>query len=157
MHTNIFRAAILATATAIFTAPNSLAVEFDFSVADYDIDAVMNNTVTLGASWRIEERSDDLVGKSNLNPSVCSGPYQSCQGLHRLQNFPAQRLASAPGMASINFDDGNLNYDKGDITQAPFKLSQDLTLSFGDYGCCRALKTDQLCSLKIDQGWRPRA
>jgi hypothetical protein len=134
MHTNIFRAAMLATATAIFTAPSSLAVEFDFSVADYDIDAVMNNTVTLGASWRIEERSDDLVGKSNLNPSVCSGPYQSCQGLHRLQNFPAQRLASAPGMASINFDDGNLNYDKGDITQAPFKLSQDLTLSFGDYG-----------------------
>ncbi|MGQ0700227.1 MAG: DUF1302 family protein [Panacagrimonas sp.] len=118
----------------LLAGPAANAVEYDFSAGGFDFSSVLNNTLTLGAAWRIEGRSNDLVGKSNLDPGVCSGPYQSCQGLHRLQNFPAQRLASAPGMASINFDDGNLNYNKGDIIQAPLKLSQDLTVSFGDYG-----------------------
>ncbi len=110
------------------------AAELKFSFADTDFTAVINNTVTFGASWRIENRSDDLVGKSSLDPNVCSGAFQSCQGVHRAQSFPAQRLADAPGMASMNFDDGNINYDKGDITQAPFKLSQDLNIKFGDFG-----------------------
>lgn len=112
------------------------AIEFDFDVLDADFTGVMNNTVTFGASWRIEDRDDDLVGKSALNPDLCTGQYQSCQGLHRNQIFPSERLATAPGMASLNFDDGNLNYDRGEITQAPLKLSQDLTLQFrdGTYG-----------------------
>lgn len=114
--------------------PAALAVEFDFQAGDTAVTSVLNNTMTLGAAWRIEERSDDLVGKANLDPGVCAGQYQSCQGLHRLQNFPAQRLAAAPGMASVNFDDGNLNYNRGDIIQAPFKLSQDLTVNFGSFG-----------------------
>lgn len=114
--------------------PAAIAAEFSFDIGDTAFSAVLNNTVTLGASWRVENRADDLVGKSSLNPSVCSGPYQSCQGLHRLQSYPAAHLAAAPGMASMNFDDGNLNYDKGDITQAPFKLSQDLNIKFGDFG-----------------------
>jgi len=125
----------IACAAALVTlAPKALAVDFNFQAGDTAVSAVLNNTVTFGASWRIEDRAEDLVGKANLNPTVCSGQYQSCQGLHRLQNFPAQQLARSPGMASVNFDDGNLNYDKGDITQAPFKLSQDLTVSFGNYG-----------------------
>lgn len=113
---------------------NALAAEFSFNLFNTDFTAVSNNTVTFGASWRIEDRADDLVGKSSLNPGVCAGAYQSCQGLHRNQTHPSQRLFDAPGMASMNFDDGNLNYDKGDITQAPFKLSQDLNIKFGDFG-----------------------
>ena len=126
--------ATAALAVSMAGIPDAAAAEFDFSIGDTQFSAVLNNTATLGASWRIESRSDDLVGKSNLNPDVCSGAFQSCQGVHRAQSFPAQRLADAPGMASMNFDDGNLNYDVGDITQAPFKLSQDLNIKFGDYG-----------------------
>jgi len=120
---------------ACATAPLGVqAAEFNFNLGDTTFSAVLNNTATLGASWRIEDRSDDLVGKSNLDPDVCSGAFQSCQGVHRAQSYPSQRLFEAPGMASMNFDDGNLNYDKGDITQAPFKLSQDLNIKFGNYG-----------------------
>ena len=32
-----------------------------------------------------------------------------------------------------------------------------LNLQKGVLTCWRALKTDQLCSLKIDQGWKPGA
>ncbi|MFA5938096.1 MAG: DUF1302 family protein [Sinimarinibacterium sp.] len=110
------------------------AVEYNFTLFDQGVDAVFNNTATFGASWRVENREDYLVGKSALDPDVCGDQYQSCQGLHRLQSFPAAHLRAAPGMATMNFDDGNLNYDKGDITQAPFKLSQDLRIKFGNYG-----------------------
>lgn len=128
-----FKIGLVAAAVQLLPV-SAQAVEFNFNWLDTDFQAVMNNTVTFGASWRIEDREDRLVGKSNLNPGVCRGVYQSCQGLHRTQSYPAARLRSAPGMASINFDDGNLNYDMGDITQAPFKLSQDLNIKFGDYG-----------------------
>lgn len=110
------------------------AIEFGFDWLDTRFSAVLNNSVTFGYSWRLQDPAADLIGKSNLNPNVCSGQFQSCQGLHRLQSFPAERLRDAPGMASINFDDGNLNYKRGDIIQAPLKITQDFRLLFGDYG-----------------------
>ncbi|ULQ47235.1 DUF1302 domain-containing protein [Flagellatimonas centrodinii] len=125
----IIAAVVLATTPQL-----GMSASFDFSVGDTPVSAVLNNTVTFGASWRIEDRADDLVGKSSLDPRVCSGVYQTCQGLHRDQTYPAEHLAAAPGMPSMNFDDGNLNYDKWDITQAPLKLSQDLNIRFGNFG-----------------------
>ncbi|WP_028009150.1 DUF1302 domain-containing protein [Solimonas flava] len=107
------------------------------------IEGVLNTTVTAGVAVRMQERSDKLVGKANNDPGVCgridSGGqprihYQSCQGLFRQQTFPAERLAAARGQYSINSDDGNLNYDRYDVVQAPFKITQDLTLTLGDWG-----------------------
>ena len=104
------------------------------------IEGVLNTTITAGAAWRTEERSDDLVGKANLDPDVCGRLpdgrtfYQSCQGLFRTQSFPAERLSEVPGQFTPNADDGNLNYGKGDLVQAPLKITQDLTLSLGDFG-----------------------
>src|SRR3546814_18621884 len=31
-------------------------------------------------------------------------------------------------------DDGDINYDKGDLTKAVAKVTQDLTLNWGDFG-----------------------
>ena len=102
------------------------AITFELPVfGDETIDAVLNTSITIGAGIRMQDRSADLVGKSNLDPDVCSGAFQSCQGVHRAQSYPAQHLFEAPGMASMNFDDGNLNYDKGDVFTAPFKLITD--------------------------------
>ena len=94
----------------------------------------INTNIVAGASWRISDRSADLVGKGNLDPDLCAGGFQSCQGISRQQTHPAERLAAAPGMPSVNFDDGNLNYDRGDIVQAPFRINQDFNLQFGDFG-----------------------
>ena len=112
----------------------AMAIEFNFNAFGTRVDAVFNNAATFGYSWRLHDPASDLIGKSNLDPDVCADQFQACQGLYRLQNFPAERLAAAPGAPSINFDDGNLNYKKGDITQAPFKLTQDLRFLFGNYG-----------------------
>lgn len=137
MKTSIFQKHYLAVLLGVCLYSNqSTALDLNFKFLERDVYGVMNNTVTFGASWRIEDRDDFLVGKSALNPDLCSGQFQSCQGVHRTQTFPAERSANAPGMASLNLDDGNLNYDKGDITQAPLKLSQDIKLEWagGMYG-----------------------
>ncbi|HKY91759.1 MAG TPA: DUF1302 family protein [Nevskiaceae bacterium] len=100
----------------------------------WETEGVFNTTITLGAGWRMEKRADDLVGKGNLDPNACGGHYQSCQGLFRDQTFPAARLGAVPGQFSPNFDDGNWNYDKGDVFSGVVKVTQDLTLTHGDFG-----------------------
>lgn len=110
------------------------AIDFSFDAFGVPVDTVLNNTITFGYSWRLQDPAADLIGKSNINPDVCSGAFQSCQGLFRTQTHPAIQLRDAPGMASVNFDDGNLNYRRGSIVQAPLKVSQDFRFLFGNYG-----------------------
>jgi len=52
----------------------------------------------------------------------------------RDQIHPAQTLSRAPGQAFLNADNGNLNYDRGDPTQAVLKATQDLNITYGDVG-----------------------
>lgn len=98
----------------------------------------LNTNVTFGAAIRMESRADDLVGKSFLDPNVCGVRdginFQSCQAVFRDQIFPAQQLVNARGAPTARAEDGNLNYDKYDLTQAPFKVTQDLTLEWGGIG-----------------------
>jgi len=121
------------------------AVSFSLPWGEDGIEGVLNTTITAGVAVRTEERSESLVGKGNLDPNACGRTldprtgmlttfYQSCQGLFRTQTFPAERLGEVPGQYTLNADDGNLNYDKGDIVQAPLKITQDLTLSYGNFG-----------------------
>jgi hypothetical protein len=117
--------------SALLAAPAAQAITFDLGD---DINGTLNTTMTLGAGVRMQERAVDLVGKANLNPGVCGGEAQSCQGVFKNQIKPAQTLANSPGQAFLNADDGNWNYDKGDLTQGVLKVTQDVNISFGDYG-----------------------
>jgi hypothetical protein len=119
---------------AALLAPAAGAITFDIGE---DISGTLNTVTTVGAGIRMQDRAVDLVGKANLNPGVCGGPSaanQSCQGVIKDQTHPARALAGAPGQAFLNADDGNWNYDRGDLTQAVFKVTQDLSLSWRDYG-----------------------
>lgn len=116
------------------------AISFEWTgLGEEPIVGLSNTTITAGAAMRVEERADDLVGKGNLNPELCGRVdgklfYQSCQGLFKDQIFTAQRLVGAPGQFSTNADDGNWNYDQYDLTQAPLKITQDLNLTYKNYG-----------------------
>ncbi|AXQ30638.1 DUF1302 family protein [Solimonas sp. K1W22B-7] len=132
--------AVLAAALLLpLFSPPAAALSFDLDEAG-EWNAVLNTTVTAGAAWRMQNRASDLVGKSNLDPNVCGRTadgrtlYQVCQGLFRTQTFPAAHLAAAPGQFTVNADDGNLNYDRYDVVQAPLKITQDFTLTHGDFG-----------------------
>ncbi len=114
------------------------ALEFSIPVINQaSVDAVLNTTLTAGGAVRTQNPSVNLVAKGALDPNVCEGPngaYQLCQGLFRDQIFPAQHLARAPGAASSNFDDGDLNYAKGSLIQGVAKVTQDLSLTYDNFG-----------------------
>ncbi|MDE0854273.1 MAG: DUF1302 family protein, partial [Nevskia sp.] len=98
-----------------------------------DLQAIVSTAVTAGGAIRMQSQSASLIGKTNIDPQLCAGPngaYQTCQGLFRNQTYPAQRLMAAPGAASVNNDDGDLNYNKGDLVSAVGKITQDWTLSW---------------------------
>src|SRR5690606_26532766 len=80
----------------------------------------LDTTVSYGAAWRVEDRDEDLIGKANVNQLVAL-------------MTPDQQLA-APGRFSVNSDDGNLNYDKGDLISNAFKITSELSLRWNDWG-----------------------
>ena len=114
------------------------AIQFDLGTwGGNDFSGVLNTTLTAGIGIRMQAPSENLVGKGNINPNVCGGPngaYQICQGLFRDQIYPAQVLVGAPGTASLNGDQGDINYRKYHLFQAPAKVTSDLTLTWGDFG-----------------------
>lgn len=50
----------------------------------------------------------------------------------KASDFVNSLALDAPGAGSINLDDGNLNFNKYDITQGVAQFKQDLALEFGD-------------------------
>lgn len=98
-----------------------------------EMTGVLNTAVSFGVGVRMEDPDAHLIGRQNLNPNICDPPYQACQGLFREQTYPAVHIGRQPG-GSNNTDDGNLNYAKGDLFQAPLKITSDLTLDYGGYG-----------------------
>ena len=135
----------------IFAAGSTLAVLSTARAADFNIPVpgledgihgVLNTTATAGVGFRTQAQNPDLIGKADINPTVCSTGqgsagtiiYQDCQGTFRTQGYPAQRLAQVPGAYSMAHDDGDLNYNKGSIFQAPVKVTPDLTLTWKDFG-----------------------
>jgi hypothetical protein len=129
-----FRAVVVLSLATLAT--QAQALSFDIPFSDQAIEGVLNTTVTVGAAVRMQGRSSGLVGKANNNPNVCDGAVglQSCQGLFKRQDAPARALAAAPGLFGSNNDDGDLNYNKYDLTSAVAKVTQDISLKYGDFG-----------------------
>ncbi len=143
LHRYVTVAALFAASLATISGPAG-AVDFNIPVpgSDNGIHGQLNTTATAGVGFRTQSQSDNLVGKSDLNPNACgTSPgsagtiiYQNCQGVYRTQGYVSQRLEQVPGSYSMAHDDGDLNYNKGSIFQAPAKVTPDLTLTWGDFG-----------------------
>lgn len=97
------------------------------------------NRLTLGAQVRTEERDPSLVGKANLDPQLCA--EDDCLSASPDNTAPNERYLAAPGARNMVYDDGNLNYDRGDLIAAPLKWTslfetrrKDLILHVGALG-----------------------
>ena len=143
LHRSVIVSALIATALATISGP-AAAVDFNIPVpgSDTPIHGQLNTTATAGIGIRTQSRNDSLIGKADLNPDACgTSPgsagtivYQNCQGVFRTQGYTSQRLSQVPGSYSMAHDDGDLNYNKGNIFEAPAKVTPDLTLTWGDFG-----------------------
>lgn len=70
--------------------------------------------VSFGVMWRMEDRDPDLVGGAN-GGTLC-GTGSGSEG------------------CSVNGDDGNLNYDKGDSVYRALRIANEFELAYEDYG-----------------------
>lgn len=126
----------LAAALGMLMSGPASAAGIVLQLGDSSVDINSNTSVIVGAAVRTEKQDKSTIGKNNLDPNVCGRTangevyYQTCQGLFRDQTFMAAHLAEAPGSFSDNFDHGNLNYEQGDLTQAEFRINQDLTVKY---------------------------
>jgi hypothetical protein len=117
----------LAVATALF-AQGAFAVEFSRG----DLTGSIDTTITWGASVRAEDRDDRLIGKVNLDPTI-GARVTALQAQGRYVEAQALALA-APGRFSVNSDDGNLKYDKGDLISNALGLTTELSLDWRGWG-----------------------
>jgi hypothetical protein len=130
------RKATVRGAGLLLVCASAPAFAIGFDLFGGDVTGTLNTTASLGAAMRMESQSKDLIGKGDNpgNATACSGIYQTCQGLFRDQVYPSEQLGRLRGQYAMRGDDGNLNYDKHDLTQAVAKVTQDLSLNWNDFG-----------------------
>jgi hypothetical protein len=103
-----------AIAFALVAGAASNAQAFEFSSGDWN--GTIDTLVSYGISVRVEDRDNDLIGLANINPLIGQQP------------LAAQLVA--PGRFSVNSDDGNLNYDKGDPFSNAVKATTEFSLNY---------------------------
>ena len=115
------------------------ALEFEFG----DNTLKVENLFTVGGLLRTQDRDSDLIAKSNLDPGLCvarTAPL-STKGNNTFTGDTCttsvlasnQRYVDAPGSYNINGDNGNLNFDKGDLVHATAKLTSDFNTNLYDF------------------------
>ncbi len=132
MNQKLFRNRLgAAVAFAILAAPAAHAFEFSKG----ELTGSLDTTVSMGYSWRVEERDPNLVGKSFYNPLLCNSNVLLSPGVACSTGFPGSAAQiAAPGRFSANRDDGNLKYDDGDAIASTAKITSELSLSWRDWG-----------------------
>lgn len=77
---------------------------FQFDVTD-EVKGSFDTTLTYGALWRVTAPDTKNVGRGN-----------------------------GGDRNSSNYDNGNINYDRGEMVQSLFKMTNDIDLSYGNFG-----------------------
>ncbi|WP_166254046.1 DUF1302 domain-containing protein [Marinobacter salicampi] len=101
----------LPLAVAIAAGISGPASAFSFYVGD--VEASLDTTLSAGATWRTQDRDKRLIGQGNLGPEYTPGGSKA--------NI---------GASTNNYDDGNLNFEKGDTVSKVVKGRTDLFLNY---------------------------
>lgn len=99
------RAGGLAVGMAIALAAGSSAHGFEISSAGGEVWGSFDTTVSLGARWRMQKPDDALIG-----------------------------IANGGTARSVNEDDGNLNWDRGEVVSLAAQVTHDLDLNYRNFG-----------------------
>lgn len=89
-----------------------------------------NSRISIGVGVRTEAQDPRLIGKSNLNPQLCAS--DDCLSASPDNTAPNQRYLAAPGARNSIYDEGDLNYAKGDFIGSPLKLNSRFKLARGN-------------------------
>lgn len=153
------RGSLAGTLSALALAYSGGAAALNFDVGGTEIK--LENLVTVGASWRMQDRNLSLISKSNLNPGLCvrrvgddrdpatpegnDGPNpdpegnsfegDTCSATVEDPEFGTRNnyAVAQPGSFQPNNDDGNLNFDNHDIVHATAKITTDLNVDIAGF------------------------
>ncbi|MCL7945192.1 DUF1302 domain-containing protein [Marinobacter sp. ATCH36] len=107
----------LPLAVAVAAGMSGQAAAYSFYVGD--VEASLDTTLSAGATWRTQDSDKRLIAQGNLGPEYAPGGSKA--------NI---------GASTNNYDDGNLNFEKGDTVSKIVKGNSDLFLNYnvgGDY------------------------
>lgn len=137
------RAGCSAAALAVLALAPALASALDFDLPSMGMTGSLRTQLSLGAVMRTQGRDPSLIGKLNLpgqeqfcedkDPDGPTGP-KPVPGINCLTEAGNASYLALPGYPSANTDNGDLNYDRGDLAGAAAKIAPRLQLSYGDYG-----------------------
>ncbi|TVP87607.1 MAG: DUF1302 domain-containing protein [Thioalkalivibrio sp.] len=99
------RAGTLAAGVAIALGAGAPVHGFEISSDDGEVWGSFDTTVSLGARWRMQKPDDALIG-----------------------------IANGGTARSVNEDNGNLNWDRGDVVSLAAQVTHDLDLNYRNYG-----------------------
>jgi hypothetical protein len=116
------RALMLAVAAALAAsaAPEAAAVRFEYG----SIKGSFDSTISLGMQVRGQGRDCSIIGNDN------GGCVPTTGALGELVNGPGQGSTSNPDFNYLQADDGNLNFNKGDVVSLALKGTHELSLQF---------------------------
>lgn len=116
-------------AGSLLLVPAAPAIALDFDYRGWTLD--WSNHVTAGVAIRTEKQDPSLIGKSNLDPSLCAA--DECLTADPANSEPNDRYLAAPGALNSVYDEGDLNYRKGDLVASPLKWTSRLTGRLDDW------------------------
>lgn len=99
------RKTLLAASVAATLGWGAPAYAFEFSLADGEVKGSFDTTLSYGILMRADKRDPALVGRVNGGTA-----------------------------SSVNFDDGNRTYDRGDVVSSIFRMVNELELNYRNYG-----------------------
>ena len=101
----------LPLAVAVAAGMSGQAAAYSFYVGD--VEASFNTTLSAGIGWRTQEQDRRLIAQGNLGPEYAPGGS--------MENI---------GASTNNYDDGNLNFEKGDTYSKIVKGNSELFLNY---------------------------
>ena len=129
---------ILLAAVLWMAAGSATAVDFD--LPGLNLKGAFLAQVSAGATLRTQARSSDLVSKLNLpgQQQFCDddpvAPPGAAPGVNCTLVPGNAAYLALPGAVSSNNDNGNLNYDKGDVVNALFRFAPRIQLTHPRFG-----------------------
>jgi hypothetical protein len=111
----------LTTAIALALAASACGVQaLEFSNGEWS--GSLDSTVSYGVSVRAEDPYINNTGKANLNP------------LFPVLGLTNAQQRAAPGRWSVNGDDANLKWEKGDVISNAAKITSELAVNWRNFG-----------------------
>ncbi len=124
MTKNKFKLSLLSGVIGSLCSLSSHGADFYFG-SDQGLQMQVNSQISLGASWRIEDADQNLVGAENGGATGGTGAS----------------------------DDGNLNFENGDTFSQILKGSHDIQFTAGDFGAFTRFK--YWSDVELENGDRP--